>query len=316
MSQLSDMIEALFHQGQFDAPDQELVVVSQSCSVETREPGDMDLQPFTEEVAPRQPRPLLSSAAPPSLPEAGHFSTSNADGGQREARGATQENMDPVHKRRLRLAARLRPQSQALKDSNKKLTANKADQGCCVHPGPQTTGLSLRKERHNKKERQRRVIIRSCCDKLNLLVPFCTKFSDKATTLKWTTAYLEHLQDTYGDALRKEFETIFDESVDPTERSTLWTVVVLLEALVRILSCCGATAMKEQLSCLNKLTGSLLTWRAANETGDGALLCLWFACRGSSVVTHHSLYTQLLRMLEEVGDQFGAMKVKVIKNLC
>ncbi|KAM8829968.1 uncharacterized protein ACB058_018417 [Synchiropus picturatus] len=222
MSQLSDTMEALFHQGQFDAPDQGLLLLlrSQPCSVETREPGDINLQHFTEEAAPPQARPLLFSPAPPSLPEAGPFSTSNADGGQREARGATQENMDSVHKRRLCLATRLCPRRRALKDrsSNKTLTANK-DQGCCVHPGPETTGVSLRKERHNKKERQRRLIIRSCCDKLNLLVPFCTKFSDKATTLKWTTAYLEHLQETYGDTLRKEFETIFDESVDPTERS-------------------------------------------------------------------------------------------------
>ncbi|MGH0157723.1 UNVERIFIED_CONTAM: hypothetical protein FKN15_046043 [Acipenser sinensis] len=46
---------------------------------------------------------------------------------------------------------------------------------------------SQRRERHNCMERDRRRRIRICCDELNMLVPFCTSETDKATTLQWTT---------------------------------------------------------------------------------------------------------------------------------
>lgn len=45
--------------------------------------------------------------------------------------------------------------------------------------------------------------IRSCCDELNLLVPFCQPDSDKVTTLKWTTAFLRYINKTYGDTLKE-----------------------------------------------------------------------------------------------------------------
>ncbi|XP_073437025.1 transcription factor-like 5 protein [Dendrobates tinctorius] len=70
-------------------------------------------------------------------------------------------------------------------------------------------GLSLRRERHNRMERDRRRRIRVCCDELNNLVPFCTVETDKATTLQWTTAFLKHIQERHGDTLKKEFEAVF-----------------------------------------------------------------------------------------------------------
>uniref|UniRef100_G1TN85 BHLH domain-containing protein n=1 Tax=Oryctolagus cuniculus TaxID=9986 RepID=G1TN85_RABIT len=51
--------------------------------------------------------------------------------------------------------------------------------------------------------------IRICCDELNLLVPFCNAETDKATTLQWTTAFLKYIQERHGDALKKEFESVF-----------------------------------------------------------------------------------------------------------
>ncbi|NXY86590.1 TCFL5 protein, partial [Alcedo cyanopectus] len=70
-------------------------------------------------------------------------------------------------------------------------------------------GLAQRRERHNRLERDRRRRIRLCCDELNLLVPFCTIDTDKATTLQWTTAFLKYIQERHGDAFKKEFETVF-----------------------------------------------------------------------------------------------------------
>ncbi|NXP09636.1 TCFL5 protein, partial [Thinocorus orbignyianus] len=70
-------------------------------------------------------------------------------------------------------------------------------------------GVSQRRERHNRMERDRRRRIRICCDELNLLVPFCTVDTDKATTLQWTTSFLKYIQERHGDSLKKEFETLF-----------------------------------------------------------------------------------------------------------
>ncbi|XP_019339998.2 transcription factor-like 5 protein isoform X2 [Alligator mississippiensis] len=70
-------------------------------------------------------------------------------------------------------------------------------------------GISQRRERHNRMERDRRRRIRICCDELNFLVPFCTADTDKATTLQWTTAFLKYIQERHGDSLKKEFETVF-----------------------------------------------------------------------------------------------------------
>ncbi|KFV56949.1 Transcription factor-like 5 protein, partial [Gavia stellata] len=70
-------------------------------------------------------------------------------------------------------------------------------------------GIAQRRERHNRMERDRRRRIRLCCDELNLLVPFCTVDTDKATTLQWTTAFLKYIQEQHGDSLKQEFETVF-----------------------------------------------------------------------------------------------------------
>ncbi|XP_069728260.1 transcription factor-like 5 protein isoform X2 [Phaenicophaeus curvirostris] len=70
-------------------------------------------------------------------------------------------------------------------------------------------GITQRRERHNRMERDRRRRIRVCCDELNLLVPFCNVDTDKATTLKWTTAFLKYIQERHGDSLKQEFETVF-----------------------------------------------------------------------------------------------------------
>ncbi|NXP55891.1 TCFL5 protein, partial [Heliornis fulica] len=70
-------------------------------------------------------------------------------------------------------------------------------------------GATQRRERHNRMERDRRRRIRVCCDELNLLVPFCTIDTDKATTLQWTTAFLKYIQERHGDSLKQEFETVF-----------------------------------------------------------------------------------------------------------
>ncbi|TMS16481.1 Transcription factor-like 5 protein [Larimichthys crocea] len=72
--------------------------------------------------------------------------------------------------------------------------------------------LSQRREKHNIKERERRKRIRSCCDELNMLVPFCDSESDKVTTLQWTTAFLRYINKTYGDTFKEEFQkAITDE---------------------------------------------------------------------------------------------------------
>ncbi|XP_075032833.1 transcription factor-like 5 protein [Mixophyes fleayi] len=70
-------------------------------------------------------------------------------------------------------------------------------------------GSSLRREKHNRMERDRRRRIRVCCDELNHLVPFCNVETDKATTLQWTTAFLKYIQERDGDSLKKEFENVF-----------------------------------------------------------------------------------------------------------
>ncbi|KFP32056.1 Transcription factor-like 5 protein, partial [Colius striatus] len=75
--------------------------------------------------------------------------------------------------------------------------------------GSSQDGFAERRERHNRMERDRRRRIRVCCDELNLLVPFCTVETDKATTLQWTTAFLKYIQERHGDSLKQEFETVF-----------------------------------------------------------------------------------------------------------
>ncbi|KAG9269900.1 transcription factor-like 5 protein [Astyanax mexicanus] len=69
--------------------------------------------------------------------------------------------------------------------------------------------FSQRREKHNSKERDRRRRIRLCCDELNLLVPFCSPETDKASTLQWTTAFIKYIREVNGDALRQEFESTF-----------------------------------------------------------------------------------------------------------
>ncbi|XP_065610581.1 transcription factor-like 5 protein [Cyrtonyx montezumae] len=70
-------------------------------------------------------------------------------------------------------------------------------------------GVTQRRERHNRLERERRRRIRISCDELNFLVPFCTADTDKATTLQWTAAFLKYIKEKHGDSLKQEFETVF-----------------------------------------------------------------------------------------------------------
>ncbi|KAM4736724.1 uncharacterized protein FYW61_004388 [Anableps anableps] len=69
--------------------------------------------------------------------------------------------------------------------------------------------LTQRKEKHNSKERERRKRIRSCCDELNTMVPFCDSNTDKVTTLQWTTAFLRYIKKMYGDSFKEEFQKVF-----------------------------------------------------------------------------------------------------------
>uniref|UniRef100_A0A3B5A6A2 BHLH domain-containing protein n=1 Tax=Stegastes partitus TaxID=144197 RepID=A0A3B5A6A2_9TELE len=62
---------------------------------------------------------------------------------------------------------------------------------------------SERRGRHNSKERERRKKIRLCCDELNMIVPFCSSDTDKATTLQWTTAFLRYINKMYGDTFNE-----------------------------------------------------------------------------------------------------------------
>ncbi|KAG7249354.1 hypothetical protein CRUP_033865, partial [Coryphaenoides rupestris] len=76
---------------------------------------------------------------------------------------------------------------------------------------------SKRRENHNYKERDRRRRIRMHCRELNSLVPFCTPTTDKATTLQWTTAFVRHIQDVYGDTLKENFESAFYDQRTSTD---------------------------------------------------------------------------------------------------
>ncbi|KPP71843.1 hypothetical protein Z043_109204, partial [Scleropages formosus] len=57
--------------------------------------------------------------------------------------------------------------------------------------------------------------IRTCCDELNTLVPFCNIETDKATTLHWTTAFLKYIRETRGDSLKQEFQDTFYGKMGP-----------------------------------------------------------------------------------------------------
>ncbi|XP_040920311.1 transcription factor-like 5 protein [Toxotes jaculatrix] len=81
--------------------------------------------------------------------------------------------------------------------------------------------LSQRKERHNSKERERRKRIRSCCDELNVLVPFCDSDTDKVTTLQWTTAFLRYINKMYGDTFKEEFQKAFADEKGLLLKSSL-----------------------------------------------------------------------------------------------
>ncbi|KAJ3586365.1 hypothetical protein NHX12_012764 [Muraenolepis orangiensis] len=74
---------------------------------------------------------------------------------------------------------------------------------------------SQRREKHNSKERERRKRIRMCCNELNSLVPFCKPETDKATALLWTTVFLKHLQELYGNSLKENFQSSIFGQTDP-----------------------------------------------------------------------------------------------------
>ncbi|NWR64656.1 TCFL5 protein, partial [Bucorvus abyssinicus] len=103
----------------------------------------------------------------------------------------------------------LRADSQSGASAAGPWQAAQTSSGMQVQGGTQDPGMVQRRERHNRLERDRRRRIRLCCDELNLLVPFCTIDTDKATTLQWTTAFLKYIQERHGDSLKQEFETVF-----------------------------------------------------------------------------------------------------------
>ncbi|KAJ3600868.1 hypothetical protein NHX12_031842 [Muraenolepis orangiensis] len=59
--------------------------------------------------------------------------------------------------------------------------------------------------------------IRTCCNELNSLVPFCKPETDKSTTLLWTTVFLKHLQELYGDSLKEYQYYIVDVVIGELE---------------------------------------------------------------------------------------------------
>ncbi|NXX13890.1 TCFL5 protein, partial [Podargus strigoides] len=109
-------------------------------------------------------------------------------------------SLDPnAHRRPLGEIQNVRDESQGAAQSHSSLEV----------PSEVQDGSAQRRDRHNRMERDRRRRIRLCCDELNLLVPFCTVDTDKATTLQWTTAFLKYIQERHGDALKQEFEAVF-----------------------------------------------------------------------------------------------------------
>ncbi|XP_059935326.1 transcription factor-like 5 protein isoform X3 [Mesoplodon densirostris] len=136
---------------------------------------------------------LLSEAGAPPAAE----KTPGADGPgagatrPKAADGAGKENVEGAPEARAKSAVRVR-----LEDRFNSIAAESspAPRGA----DPPEPGMALNKRR-----------IRICCDELNLLVPFCNAETDKATTLQWTTAFLKYIQETHGDSLKKEFESVF-----------------------------------------------------------------------------------------------------------
>ncbi|KAK7877917.1 hypothetical protein WMY93_031446 [Mugilogobius chulae] len=105
-------------------------------------------------------------------------------------------------------SVQLRAKAMASKDSSDSSRKTGSDVKKCAH---RVVPLSLRREKHNSKERERRRNIRLCCDELNRLVPFCHSDTDKVTTLQWTAAYLKYINKMYGDTVREEFLKTFTE---------------------------------------------------------------------------------------------------------
>ncbi|XP_052641835.1 transcription factor-like 5 protein isoform X3 [Harpia harpyja] len=102
----------------------------------------------------------------------------------------------------------MRDDSQSTASAQGRWQSAQSNSSMQVQSGTQD-GIAQRRERHNRMERDRRRRIRICCDELNLLVPFCTVDTDKATTLQWTTAFLKYIRERHGDSLKQEFESVF-----------------------------------------------------------------------------------------------------------
>ncbi|KAJ8403935.1 hypothetical protein AAFF_G00342850 [Aldrovandia affinis] len=98
------------------------------------------------------------------------------------------------------------PEHSALNNIQNAVMANSHE----TFQKPWDTGdNSQRRERHNAMERDRRQRIRICCDELNMLVPFCYRDTDRASTLEWTTAFLKYIKEIYGDSFKMEFQNTF-----------------------------------------------------------------------------------------------------------
>ncbi|XP_056278628.1 transcription factor-like 5 protein [Pseudoliparis swirei] len=89
-------------------------------------------------------------------------------------------------------------------------SAGQSGSGTWIRPQSHMS-LIQRKEKHNRKERERRKRISLYCNELNMLVPFCESSTDKVTTLQWTAAFLGYIKKTCGDAFKEGFQTAFAE---------------------------------------------------------------------------------------------------------
>ncbi|XP_010211139.1 PREDICTED: transcription factor-like 5 protein [Tinamus guttatus] len=105
-----------------------------------------------------------------------------------------------------RSRSRLSPPEPAERKPLSEIQNTREGAGAAAAPG-HWTDFALPPRKSSTGDKVRR--IRICCDELNLLVPFCTADTDKATTLQWTTAFLKYIHERHGDSLKKEFETVF-----------------------------------------------------------------------------------------------------------
>ncbi|KAI3357554.1 hypothetical protein L3Q82_015971, partial [Scortum barcoo] len=137
----------------------------------------------------------------------GHYTSGSKSTGEQQLVNAENDAATLAASKKHDSSCSSRPVKAAKADPD---SADKSESGTRKRARPHMS-LSQRKERHNSKERERRKRIRSCCDELNMLVPFCDSDTDKVTTLQWTTAFLRYINKTYGDTFKEEFQKAFTD---------------------------------------------------------------------------------------------------------